>query len=725
MINKIKLEKIGTYSDSVEINPTEINYFYGSNGSGKTTLSKLIQEPTRYPNCEIDWLNSNIQTMVYNRDFVKDNFSQSNSIKGVFTLGKETTEAKKIIANAKNEIEKITPRIERNNKTLLKKQEEVANETEIIQNKCWTLKRKYNNIFKEVLKGSVKTKEIFFNKCLNQYNNESDLLSENTLKERYDKAFSNNLIVYPELNTITYDKLKSFESNPILSFKIIGKEDIEIGKLIMSLNNIDWVNQGIKFLESSTDFCPFCQQRINSDLKSQLEDFFDKTYFEKCNELTIFKKDYYNYINDLILNLRKIENFDINIFDINKLNEKLNLLEFKFKSNLIKLDEKINSPSISIELTTLIDDFDKISLLLSESILKIKEHNKLVKNIYTEKTILSNQIWKYIYSELEIDIANYNSKIERLSKAKKGLETSNIELLDEIRKLKSIIKEKEKQVSSTAYTVHEINRILKLFGFNNFQLAEAEENGFYKIIRPNGEDAQQTLSEGEYTFITFLYFYQLIKGSTDQTGITTDRIIVIDDPISSLDSNVLFIVSNLVKEVIKDCNEKINGIKQVFILTHNVYFHKEITFKGNRDHTTSKESFWIVRKLNGNSNINKHESNPIKTTYELLWSEIDDLNKINTATIFNTLRRILEYYFNILGSMKYEEIINQFEGEDKLVCKSLVSWINDGSHFISDDLEMPIDTDKIEKYLAVFKLIFEKMGHESHYNMMMDRNKTG
>ena len=99
MINKIKLEKIGTYSDSVEINPTEINYFYGSNGSGKTTLSKLIQEPTRYPNCEIDWLNSNIQTMVYNRDFVKDNFSQSNSIKGVFTLGKETTEAKKIITS--------------------------------------------------------------------------------------------------------------------------------------------------------------------------------------------------------------------------------------------------------------------------------------------------------------------------------------------------------------------------------------------------------------------------------------------------------------------------------------------------------------------------------------------------------------------------------------------------------------------------------------------------
>lgn len=517
--------------------------------------------------------------------------------------------------------------------------------------------------------------------------------------------------------------MKLFESNPILSSKIIGKEDIEIGKLIMSLDNSDWVNQGIKFLESSTNLCPFCQQTINSNLKSQLEDFFDKTYFEKCNELTIFKRDYSNYVNDLILDLRKIENFNISILDINKLNEKLNLLESKFENNLLKLDEKINSPSISIELITLLDDFEQISLLLSEYILKIKEHNKLVKNISTEKSILSNQIWKYIYSELETDITSYNSKIEDLSKACDGLNKANSEFLNRIKEVESTIKEKEKEISCTSYTVHEINRILSLFGFNNFILAETEENGFYKIVRQNGEDAQQTLSEGEYTFITFLYFYQLIKGSTNQTGITTDRIIVIDDPISSLDSNVLFIVSNLVKEVIKDCNKKTNGVKQVFILTHNVYFHKEITFKGNRDHTTSKESFWIVRKLNGKSNINKYESNPIKTTYELLWSEIDDLNKINTATIFNTLRRILEYYFNILGGMKYDELISQFEGEDKLVCQSLVSWINDGSHFISDDLEMPIDTDKIEKYLAVFKLIFEKMGHEGHYNMMMDRNK--
>lgn len=129
----------------------------------------------------------------------------------------------------------------------------------------------------------------------------------------------------------------------------------------------------------------------------------------------------------------------------------------------------------------------------------------------------------------------------------------------------------------------------------------------------------------------------------------------------------------------------------------------------------------MVRKLNDISKIIKRDYNPIKTTYELLWRELDNPENINTATIFNTLRRILEYYFNILGGMKYEDLINQFEGEDMLVCRSLVSGINDGSHFIGDDLEIPVEADNIEKYINVFKLIFEKTGHISHYNMMTER----
>jgi wobble nucleotide-excising tRNase len=282
------------------------------------------------------------------------------------------------------------------------------------------------------------------------------------------------------------------------------------------------------------------------------------------------------------------------------------------------------------------------------------------------------------------------------------------------------VKAKESEVTSTIHTVNEINKILGLFGFSNFHLAESAETGFYQIVREDGTVVEETLSEGEYTFITFLYFYQLLKGSTEDSGMTRDKVVVFDDPISSLDSNVLFVVSNLIKEVVRDCRNGDNGIKQVFILTHNVYFHKEVTYRGGREQNKWKEeSYWVVRKLDNKSNIIPYDDNPIQTTYELLWREARNVEEVNKATIYNSLRRILEYYFNIIGGLDYENCINEFEGEEKIICKSLISWINDGSHFINEDLIVYTELESVEKYLNVFKSIFEKMGHISHYEMMM------
>jgi len=36
-----------------------------------------------------------------------------------------------------------------------------------------------------------------------------------------------------------------------------------------------------------------------------------------------------------------------------------------------------------------------------------------------------------------------------------------------------------------------------------------------------------------------------------------------------------------------------------------------------------------------------------------------------------------------------------------------------------------VDSDGIQKYLEVFKLIFKKTGHGAHYEMMMRRSGTG
>lgn len=114
------------------------------------------------------------------------------------------------------------------------------------------------------------------------------------------------------------------------------------------------------------------------------------------------------------------------------------------------------------------------------------------------------------------------------------------------------------------------------------------------------------------------------------------------------------------------------------------------------------------------SKLEKHSANPIKTSYELLWSQVRKPDS-STMTIQNTLRRILENYFKILGGVNPDEICAMFEGQEKLVCKSLFSWVNAGSHYALDDLYVSIDDATVDVYLGVFRAIFEKSKHFAHY----------
>jgi wobble nucleotide-excising tRNase len=61
---------------------------------------------------------------------------------------------------------------------------------------------------------------------------------------------------------------------------------------------------------------------------------------------------------------------------------------------------------------------------------------------------------------------------------------------------------------------NDINAMLESFGFTSFKLTTAGQmDHLYEIVREDGSNAMSTLSEGEKSFITFLYFYNLIRGS--------------------------------------------------------------------------------------------------------------------------------------------------------------------------------------------------------------------
>lgn len=85
------------------------------------------------------------------------------------------------------------------------------------------------------------------------------------------------------------------------------------------------------------------------------------------------------------------------------------------------------------------------------------------------------------------------------------------------------------------------------------------------------------------------------------------------------------------------------------------------------------------------------------------------------------MRRIIENYFKLLGKYGDDKLIQKFKTkeEQEIFC-SLISWINDGSHSINDDLYIELQDRTIEAYKKVFKNIFKLTNHEGHYNMMMN-----
>jgi wobble nucleotide-excising tRNase len=458
----------------------------------------------------------------------------------------------------------------------------------------------------------------------------------------------------------------------------------------------------------------------------QLEAYFDESFSNDTTKVKDNAERYNQVITHLLSTLSAIENREKanaeTKLDIEKFSVFIKALSIQFLSNKELMNNKIKEPSRSIDLISNSEQIEAIQQLLRSTNSEIKKYNDIVANYSTEKRTLISSIWKYLAEKNQEIIKEFNKQSNGLQNGIKNLQEREKELRQEYVALNKKIKEANKNVTSVQPSVDEINKTLQAYGFLNFKIVSSPtEQNCYQIQREDGSIAESTLSEGEMTFITFLYFLQLAKGSTDEETITDERILVIDDPVSSLDSNVLFVVSSLLKEIIKKIKKNEGNIKQLVLLTHNVYFHKEVSFTDGGNQGNGDTFYWILRKNGTVSSAQEFGmKNPIHNSYELLWQELRNRDSNSHITAQNTMRRIIEHYFKILGKQKDDNLIEKFENsQEQEICRSLLCWINDGSHEVYDDLYVEHQEATLDKYLEVFKNIFYKMGHPEHYNMMM------
>ena len=734
MIKAIKLKNCATYPSvgtSIE-NCQKVNFFYGPNGSGKSTISNFLYNPTglQYSECEIEWENNAaVDVVVYNREFRERNFKEN--IAGVFTLGQATIEDIQALEKMKEQRTKMNEDYTTRGATLRKKSQEETEYKATFRDTVWERILKPNEAdFQEAFSGFRNNKERFRDEVLRRYEishtssetRDSLLLRAKTLFAQKPEKCA--IISFSLENII--DQLTEIETSAIWGKVIVGNKDLPIGRLIEVLDNADWVNQGRRHLRED-GICPFCQQpTITEELKHQLDAFFSGEYEQDVNQIKQFISQYSAYTDESLRRINTLRtslgSYPVAGIDTSKLDSFIELLNGFFSKNKAEMLIKEKEPGRMISLTETTVTISSIQQLVIDGNASITKHNEMVDNYTSEKNSLVADIWAFLMAENEALIAGYLNDIESFAKAIRGIQKGIDVCKQQLDDLDEKIVEAGKNITSVQPTVDEINRSLKSYGFTNFQIVPSQvQTNAYQIQRMDGTLATNTLSEGEETFISFLYFLQFAKGSVDVSKVSNRKVLVLDDPICSLDSTVLYIVSSLVKGLIKDVREGNSDVEQIFILTHNVFFHKETAFIDRRTEVCNDIHFWIISKDNNISSIKAYErNNPIKTSYELLWEELKSNTNASLITTQNIMRRILENYFSILGKAKDDTIVDSFSAiEEKMICRSLLSWINDGSHTIPDDLYIDSYTDSIDRYKQIFKEVFIKMGHEAHYKMMM------
>jgi wobble nucleotide-excising tRNase len=727
MIESITVHNDASYANAQPFNGLkQINFVYGANGSGKTTISRIIADQSASPRSMIHWKNGKpLETLVYNSDFVARTFVPQ--MKGIFTLGEESAETLQKIEDANGQVNDYWTVIG-SLRTALGIDDNSGKRGELtalrvkFEEHCWGIKSRHDQHFKGAFEGLRGRRSRFCDRVLQEHDRNSAALTDlDSLKERAITVYQDALQQLPFIPCPSFDNLATCESASILSKRIVGKEDVDIAALIRRLGSSDWVKAGMVYLQASGDQCPFCQQRITSALSEQLNEYFDETYLREMAVLNSLAENYRASSKTALSRLDELLLQDQKHVHEATLQAESDRLRSRISANQELIERKQREPSSVVALEPTAEIVAAISRVIANANANIDRHNALVANHATEKQKLTTEIWRFLLEEEKADIKAYLDDKSALDKAIEGMSKNLSKKRAAHAESKNALAELEKSITSVQPTVNEINTMLESFGFAGFKLKTAGENDhLYEIVREDGSDAHPTLSEGEKSFVTFLYFYNLIRGSHTESGMIANRVVVFDDPVSSLDSDVLFIVSALVKRVMDEAKSTDGLVKQVFVLTHNTYFHKEVSFDPKRKNgkCQNNESFWIVRKIEKASTLKSYDHNPIKTSYELLWNEVRSPERSNIA-IQNTLRRILENYFTILGNRDKDAIIGKFDGKERQICASLFSWVNDGSHSAHDDCYVSLHEGQIDRYLTVFKRVFEVIGHIAHYNMMM------
>ncbi len=737
--NKVKINKVtvpGPPFHGESFVPTNVNFLFGKNGSGKSTISRAIRD-----GIGLSWVNDpgNATTIqVFNEDYIK--FNIEGEMNGIFTISAPDIETEK-------QIKEKTEEQEKNKQAITAKREEaVKNESRFsdIKNNvyagCWSITRSF---LKEFTHNPTNggNKEKFFNQ-ISEITPKEHSLDE--LKDLERAAYDKTLKHVNPFEPVLIRKLDT----SILSTPIVALEETQFSLFMKEMGPevTDWVYKGLKrFQPLAKGKCPYCQEDLSLEKQTAIEQAFDDSYTRAVECFRKLKEDllprYEVYIQTIIKGIKEKEGFEF----VNK--EKFELTEQKFISYLQVLKNTINEKELSLSKKMNVEDISplikELNDLLSETNSAIEKRNSLI-TTGDKKGAYEQALKEQLAYLCEAAIKDYKAQREEYLRVK-DLTDKELKAFEfNSNRLKESLKELHAKTTSTLPVISKINNLLTASGFNSFSISPAGKRS-YKLVRPDNSDAK-FLSEGEKNFICFLYFYYSVCGVLDEDAGYDDRVVVIDDPVSSMDSDSVFIIAELVREIVDATLNAFNpvkedgvptNIKQLFVLTHNAFFYNEVApmyldfyenvsyFEIQKEDTHSRVEL-NTKSINKGA-INEKEINfiPDLGNYSSLWEIYNTTT--NPRLLMNTMRRILEEYF--LHNLGYAprnfkgQILSAVKGEfqdatDKILARALVNYVSNDE---ISSINFSTYTTDIIKLKTVFERVFDIAGQKQHYDMMLNR----
>nr|WP_246348680.1 AAA family ATPase [Nesterenkonia xinjiangensis] len=741
MLREVKIVGGTCFGDSplpiTDLKPA--SFFYGPNGSGKTTISRAF---AGYGSLELEpeWqAGAEMTIRVYNRDLVDQILRESNRIPGVFVLGENSVDAQ----NRLDEIEKpggeralAVDRYERAQTSHKDAEERQADAQGALRTAAW---KKYRALVDEHTtllpaftgqRGVDKNKDMLVTRLLERGSlSESESLPElEDLLAEAEAVFDSGATSRARLTEIGEFRWSEHDGSALLDQKIVGSSEVSLSELVERLGSEDWVQAGRQHLHNAEGLCPFCQQKAPEDLAKQLEAMFDHRYTEQLEELKRLAEAYSFWVRSLVEVIEDWSAESISYLDEAAYQKALGSLNTINGVNEKLLEQKLGAASEPVAVSASNAPIDALNAVISEANTKIDAHNRLVESQKEEKPKLAAKCWTYLADVLlSEELQAYKQKSVGLQRGVDSTLKRKEEASAAIGKLDEDVRHLQRSVESSQPVIDEINRLLKRSGFTSFHIVNSDElDDGYMLARNGVQLDEHSLSEGERTFIAFLYYYFLLNGR-EETAASGKILAVIDDPISSLDSDVLFIVSTLVRDLINRALSKTDHVAQVIVLTHNVYFHKEVTQVRHKEEGSGRRYHVIRKSLTDANVIEAYAENPVSTEYERLWSEVRRASQgvqMSVIGLENVLRRILENYFRIAGGIWEDEIVQFLDPAERPVLRSLFNWFNEGSHGVFENLHYSPSQITQDVYLDTFRHVFEKSNHYAHYEMMMGAKES-